>query len=88
MSAPLIDLVGITKQFDDTLVLDDLNLSIQENEFMTLLAAAKQRLCVSLAASRRPTRASSFLKARRSPAFPLISASSTLSSRSTPSSPI
>ena len=37
MSTPLIDLVGITKQFDDTLVLDDLNLSIKENEFLTLL---------------------------------------------------
>lgn len=37
MSTPLIDLVGITKRFDDTLVLDDLNLSIRENEFVTLL---------------------------------------------------
>ena len=37
MSTQLIDLVGITKRFDDTLVLDDLNLSIRENEFVTLL---------------------------------------------------
>ena len=37
MSTLLIDLVGITKRFDDTLVLDDLNLSIRENEFVTLL---------------------------------------------------
>ena len=34
---PLIDLVNITKSFDDTCVLDDLNLSIKENEFLTLL---------------------------------------------------
>ncbi|MCR1918427.1 ABC transporter ATP-binding protein [Frisingicoccus caecimuris] len=34
---PLIDLVDITKSFDDTCVLDDLNLSIKENEFLTLL---------------------------------------------------
>lgn len=37
MSTPLIDLQHITKHFDDTLVLDDLNLQIKENEFMTLL---------------------------------------------------
>lgn len=34
---PLIDLVDITKSLDDTCVLDDLNLSIKENEFLTLL---------------------------------------------------
>ncbi len=33
----LIDLVNISKSFDDTLVLDDLNLYIRENEFLTLL---------------------------------------------------
>lgn len=37
MNTPLIDLVHISKHFDDTLVLDDLNLSIRENEFVTLL---------------------------------------------------
>lgn len=33
----LIDLIHISKTFDDTLVLDDLCLSVKENEFMTLL---------------------------------------------------
>ncbi len=37
MEVPLIDLVGISKQFDDTAVLNDFNLSIKENEFVTLL---------------------------------------------------
>jgi len=33
----LIDLKGITKTFDGELILDDLNLSIRENSFVTLL---------------------------------------------------
>lgn len=37
MDVPLIDLVGINKQFGDTVVLNDFNLSIKENEFVTLL---------------------------------------------------
>lgn len=37
MSNKLIDLVGITKIFDGVTVLDDLNLYIRENEFLTLL---------------------------------------------------
>ena len=37
MKNKLIDLVGITKSFDDVTVLDDLNLYIRENEFLTLL---------------------------------------------------
>ncbi len=37
MSTPLIDLVNVSKAFDKNLVLDELNLSIKENEFMTLL---------------------------------------------------
>ncbi len=37
MSSKLIDLVGITKSFDGEVVLDDLNLYIRENEFLTLL---------------------------------------------------
>ena len=36
-SGNLIDLVNISKSYDGTLVLDDLNLSIHENEFVTLL---------------------------------------------------
>ena len=37
MSQPLIDLQNISKSFDGELVLDDLNLSIKENSFVTLL---------------------------------------------------
>ncbi|MDO4267058.1 MAG: ABC transporter ATP-binding protein [Eubacteriales bacterium] len=37
MSQPLIDLINISKSFDGTMVLDDLNLSVKENEFVTLL---------------------------------------------------
>ena len=37
MNKPLIDLVNISKSFDGTLVLDDLNLSVKENTFVTLL---------------------------------------------------
>ncbi len=36
-TTPLIDLVNISKSFDDECVLDDLCLSIRENEFLTLL---------------------------------------------------
>ena len=48
MSNRLIDLQHITKIYDDNTVLDDLNLYIRENEFLTLLgpaAAEKQQLC-------------------------------------------
>ena len=37
MENKLIDLVNITKSFDNDLILDDLNLSIKENTFVTLL---------------------------------------------------
>ena len=37
MSNKLIDLQHITKSFDGQVVLDDLNLYIRENEFLTLL---------------------------------------------------
>jgi len=37
MGRNLIDLTKITKSFDGTMVLDDLNLSVQENTFVTLL---------------------------------------------------
>ena len=33
----LIDLVNITKSYDKHVILDDLNLYIRENEFLTLL---------------------------------------------------
>lgn len=37
MSKDFITLEHITKSFDSQMVLDDLNLTIKENEFMTLL---------------------------------------------------
>jgi len=37
MSRKLIDLVNITKAFDENVVLDDMSLYIRENEFLTLL---------------------------------------------------
>ena len=35
--ASLIELRNISKSFEDTLVLDDFSLSVEENEFITLL---------------------------------------------------
>ena len=37
MSQPLIDLIHISKSYDGDLILDDLNLSVKENSFVTLL---------------------------------------------------
>ena len=37
MSHTLVDLIDISKSFGDQIVLDKLNLSIRENEFLTLL---------------------------------------------------
>ena len=37
MSKKLINLTGISKSYGDHVVLDDLNLYIRENEFITLL---------------------------------------------------
>ncbi len=37
MGQPLINLRNITKSYDGTMVLDDLNLSVKENSFVTLL---------------------------------------------------
>ena len=35
MSTKLLDLVNITKSYDGVTILDDLNLYIRENEFLT-----------------------------------------------------
>ena len=37
MGQSLIDLLNVSKSFDNALVLDDLNLSVKENTFVTLL---------------------------------------------------
>ena len=44
MSNRLIDLQHITKIFDGEKILDDLNLYIRENEFLTLLCPAVVKL--------------------------------------------
>ena len=43
MSNRLIDLQHITKIFDGEKILDDLNLYIRENEFLTLLGRSEER---------------------------------------------
>ena len=55
MSKELIRLRNIRMAFDDEVVLNDLNLYINDKEFLTLLgpaAAARPQRCVLLAASR------------------------------------
>ena len=37
MANKLIDIVNVSKSYGDNLVLDELNLYIRENEFLTLL---------------------------------------------------
>ncbi len=37
MSQPLINLIDISKSYDGSTILDELNLSVRENEFVTLL---------------------------------------------------
>ena len=58
MSNKLIDFINISKSYGTQTVLDDLNLYIRENEFLTLLgraAAAKQRRFVFWADLKFPT---------------------------------
>ena len=58
MAQPLIDLVNISKSFDNTMVLDDLNLSVKENSFVTLLGPSgcgKTTTLRIMAALRPPT---------------------------------
>ena len=59
MPNKLIDIVGVSKSYGDNLVLDDLNLYIRENEFLTrrlqlsdLPVPERQRFCVSSADSK------------------------------------
>ena len=78
MSQPLIDLKNITKSFDGTVVLDDLNLAVAENTFVTLLApaaAAKPQRCGLSVALRLLTRDRSFSTGRTSASFRPTSAS-------------
>ena len=43
MANKLIDIVNISKSYGDNLVLDELNLYIRENEFLTLLGPSGMR---------------------------------------------
>lgn len=78
MSQPLIDLQHISKSFDGEMVLDDLNLSIKENSFVTLLgpaAAGKSTTLRILAVLPRLIRETLFLTVRTLPSCRQTSAS-------------
>ena len=77
MKNALVNLVNISKSFDNQMVLDDLNLYIRENEFLTLLGPSgcgKTTTLRILAVSRLPTKVRSFSKAGISLTFHPISA--------------
>ena len=77
MKNALVNLVNISKSFDNQMVLDDLNLYIRENEFLTLLgpvAAERLQPSVSWAVSRPLIKVRSFSKAGISLTFHPISA--------------
>ena len=76
MSQPLIDLQHISKSFDGELVLDDLNLSIRENSFVTLLGPSGCGKTTTLR-----IREKSCLKGRTSQGSPPTNASLTPYSR-------
>lgn len=78
MSTKLLDLVNITKSYDGVTILDDLNLYIRENEFLTLLARAaaeKQLHYVSSAVLRHRMPERFYLTDRISPSFRRTNAS-------------
>ena len=79
MARKLIDISHISKSYGDNLVLDDLNLYINENKFLTLLgpkAAAERLHCsVSWEDLRLRTTGELFLTERISPTLPQINAS-------------
>lgn len=78
MSTKLLDLVNITKSYDGVTILDDLNLYIRENEFLTLLGPSgcgKQRLYVFSAVLRRRIPERFYLTDRISPSFRRTNAS-------------
>lgn len=64
MSNKLIDIIDITKSYDENVILDKLNLYIRENEFLTLLGLVdveKQHCYVFSVALRHRTPAILFL---------------------------
>lgn len=90
MKQPLIDLVGISKSFGGELVLDDLNLSVKENSFVTLLGPSgcgKTTTLRIIGGFTSRIREKSSSGARTSRSSRRTGASSTPFSRNTPSSP-
>ena len=83
MNKELINLVDVSKSFDGEMVLDELNLNIHENEFLTLLGPSGFWAALS-----PRTKGVLFLMARILPVYPPINGSSTPYSRNTPSFPI
>lgn len=72
MSNKLIDIIDITKSYDENVILDKLNLYIRENEFLTLLGPSgcgKQHYYVFSVALRRRTPAILFLMGKISTVF-------------------
>ena len=46
MNHTLVNLIDISKSFGDQVILDELNLSIRENEFLTLLLIIKRHIYI------------------------------------------
>ena len=77
MKNALVNLVNISKSFDNQMVLDDLNLYIRENEFLTLLGPSgcgKTTTLRILGGFETPDKGRSFSKAGISLTFHPISA--------------
>lgn len=91
MSNKLIDIVNVTKSFDESVILDHLNLYIRENEFLTLLgglAAARPHCFGFWVVSRLRIPEISFLTGRTSTSCRPTDGSSILCSRNMRSLPI
>ncbi len=76
MKKTLVDFIHISKGFGEQLVLDDLNLSVHENEFLTLLGPSgcgKTTTLRILGGFDLWTRDRSFLTVRTLRIFPQIS---------------
>lgn len=72
MSNKLIDIIDITKSYDENVILDKLNLYIRENEFLTLLSLVdveKQHCYVFSVALRHRTPVILFLMGEISTVF-------------------
>ena len=86
----LIDLIGISKEYDGVKVLKDIDLYIRKKEFLTLLGPSgcgKTTTLRIIGGLRRPPPARCSSRARRSPTCRPTSAVSIPCSRSTRSSP-